>query len=74
MEEKEFSFALSEEQRTMKETVARLMKDLVADRAHEMDEKKAIPDGCIQKIWSWAGYYLSFPKNSGAMAWNIPRS
>ncbi len=65
MEEKEFSFALSEEQRTMKETVARLMKDLVADRAHEMDEKKAIPAGCIQKIWELGGVLSVIPEEFG---------
>lgn len=59
MEEKEFSFALSEEQGTMKETVARLMKDLVAGQAHDMDEKKTIPAECIQKIWD-LGAVLSF--------------
>jgi acyl-CoA dehydrogenase len=65
MEEKEFSFAMSEEQRTMKETVARLMKGVVADRAHEMDEKKAIPAEFIQKIWELGAAISVIPEEYG---------
>lgn len=44
-------FSMSEEQKIMRDTVARLVKDLVQDAAHEMDEKKEIPPEVIRKIW-----------------------
>lgn len=65
MDEKEFSFALSEEQRTMKETVARLMKGLVADKAHEMDENIAIPAECLQKTWDLGAAVSVIPEEYG---------
>ncbi|MBN2158502.1 MAG: acyl-CoA dehydrogenase family protein [Spirochaetes bacterium] len=65
MEEREFSFGLSEEQRTMKETVARLIKDVVADNAHDMDEKKAIPADFIQKVWELGATISVIPEDFG---------
>ena len=44
---------MSEEQLTMKETVARLMKGMVADKAHDMDEKKSIPSELSRRYGSW---------------------
>ena len=65
MEERDFSFGMSEEQRTMKETVARLMKDLVANNAHDMDEKKAIPADFIQKVWELGATISVIPEEFG---------
>ncbi|OHD67649.1 MAG: acyl-CoA dehydrogenase [Spirochaetes bacterium RBG_16_49_21] len=65
MEEKEFSFRMSEEQRTMKETVARLVKDVVAENAHDMDEKKAIPPAFIQKVWELGATVSVVPEEYG---------
>ncbi|OHD66434.1 MAG: acyl-CoA dehydrogenase [Spirochaetes bacterium RBG_13_51_14] len=65
MEEKEFSFGMSEEQRTIKETVARLVKDVVSDNAHDMDEKKAIPPEFIQKVWELGAAVSVIPEEFG---------
>ena len=65
MEEKDFSFGMSEEQRTMKETVARLVKDSVTDVAHDMDEKKAIPKELIQKVWELGATVSAIPEEFG---------
>ena len=65
MEEKDFSFGMSEEQRTMKETIARLVKGLVTDNAHDMDEKKAIPAEFIQKVWELGATISAIPEEFG---------
>lgn len=65
MEERDFSFGMSEEQRTMKETVARLMKDLVANTAHDMDEKKEIPSDYVQKVWELGATISVIPEEFG---------
>ncbi len=65
MEEKEFSFGMSEEQRTMKETVARLVKSAVADSAHEMDEAGAVPAEMIQKVWELGAVISVIPEEFG---------
>ncbi|TFH41070.1 MAG: acyl-CoA dehydrogenase, partial [Chrysiogenales bacterium] len=65
MEEKEFSFGMSEEQRTMKETVARLVKANVTDVAHDMDETKALNPDLIQKIWELGAVISIIPEEYG---------
>lgn len=65
MEEREFSFGMSEEQRTMKETIARLVKGVVAENAHDMDEKKAIPAEFIQKVWELGATISPIPEELG---------
>jgi len=65
MEERDFSFGMSEEQRTMKETVARLMKGLVANNAHDMDEKKEIPSDYVQKVWELGATISVIPEEFG---------
>jgi acyl-CoA dehydrogenase len=45
------SFTMSEEQTMLKDTVAKLIKGLVQDTAHDMDEKGEIPMELIQKVW-----------------------
>ncbi len=65
MEEKDFSFGMSEEQRTMKETIARLVKGIIADNAHDMDEKKIIPAEFIQKIWELGATISAIPEEFG---------
>lgn len=65
MEEKEFSFGMSEEQRTMKETVARLVKSTVSDSAHEMDETGALPGEVIRKIWELGAVISVIPEEYG---------
>lgn len=65
MEEKDFSFALSEEQNIMKETVAKLVKGNITDRAHEMDESRAIPMDIIQKVWELGATISVIPEACG---------
>jgi acyl-CoA dehydrogenase len=65
MEERDFSFGMSEEQRTMKETIARLVKGVIADNAHDMDEKKAIPAEFIQKVWELGATISPIPEELG---------
>lgn len=65
MEEKDFSFALSEEQNIMKETIAKLVKGNITDRAHEMDEARAIPAEIIQKVWELGATTSVLPEACG---------
>ena len=65
MEEKDFSFALSEEQNIMKETVAKLVKSAITDRAHEMDESRTIPADTIQKVWELGATVSVLPESCG---------
>lgn len=65
MEEKDFSFGMSEEQRTMKETVGRLVKSVVSDSTHDMDEKRAIPAEFIQKVWDLGATISAIPEEYG---------
>ncbi len=65
MEERDFSFGMCEEQRTMKETIARLVKGVVTDNAHDMDEKKAIPAEFIQKVWELGATISPIPEEYG---------
>ncbi len=46
-----FGFSMSEEQQITKDTVNRLVKDIVIDKAHDMDETGEIPDNSIQAAW-----------------------
>ncbi len=65
MEEREFSFRMSEEQGSMKTTIARLMKSVVVNKAHEMDEKRAIPNEFIQKVWELGTAVSGIPEEYG---------
>ncbi|HPL16722.1 MAG TPA: acyl-CoA dehydrogenase family protein [Spirochaetota bacterium] len=65
MEERDFSFGMCEEQRTMKETIARLVKGVVTDNAHDMDEKKVIPSEFIQKVWELGATISPIPEEYG---------
>jgi acyl-CoA dehydrogenase len=50
-EEYMLDFSLSEEQQITKDSVARLVKNIVVDKAHDMDETGSIPDKYIQSAW-----------------------
>ncbi len=47
-----FGFSMSKEQKMIREEVAKLVKDMVTENAHDMDESRSIPAGVIQKAWS----------------------
>jgi acyl-CoA dehydrogenase len=65
MEERDFSFRMSEEQGSMKTTIARLMKSVVMTKAHEMDEKRTIPTDFIQKVWELGAAVSGIPEEYG---------
>src|SRR6056297_3220637 len=45
------NFSLSKQQQMIKKEVAKLVKDLVVENAHDMDENAEIPAESIQKAW-----------------------
>lgn len=44
-------FSLSKQQKMLKDEVARVVRDLVVENAHDMDESGEIPPDTLQKIW-----------------------
>ena len=48
------NFALSKEQQMVRKEVAKLVKGVVVDAAHDMDEDRHIPPEAIQKAWEQA--------------------
>ncbi len=66
MDERAFSFRMSEEQSSMKETLARLMKGrVVGNPAHEMDEQRAIPLELLNQVWELGTVVSSVPEAYG---------
>jgi alkylation response protein AidB-like acyl-CoA dehydrogenase len=66
MEEKEFGFGMSEEQSSMKDTVAKLMKGMViGNPAHDMDEERKIQSGMIDKVWELGATVPMVPEEYG---------
>ncbi len=59
------SFSMSEEQKIMKDTVAKLVKDIVIDRASEMDESGKIPMAQIQAVWELGATLSMVPEAYG---------
>lgn len=66
MEEREFGFSMSEEQSSMKDTVAKLVKSMVTgNAAHDMDNKRAIPSEIIDKVWELGATVSTVPEEYG---------
>lgn len=66
MNERPFSFRMSEEQSSMKDTLAKLIKSRVTGNpAHEMDNQKAIPVELIDKIWELGTVVSVVPEEYG---------
>ena len=59
------SFAPSEEQSVMKETLARLVKGNLADTAHQIDESGDIPGELFQKVWELGLCTSAIPEEYG---------
>ncbi len=59
------SFSMSDEQHMMKETVAKLVQDIIIDNAHQMDESGNIPRESIQKFWDLGTIRSSIPEEYG---------
>ena len=65
MEDREFGFSMSEEQSSMKDTVARLVKSVITGNALHMDEKKNIPGEFIDKVWELGAAVSMVPEEYG---------
>lgn len=60
-----FDLSLSKEQKMVKDSFAKIVKDLVADNAHDMDENGEIPADSIQKAWELGGSISGVPEELG---------
>ena len=60
-----FSFALSKEQKMVKDEVSKLVKNMLVDTAHDMDEQRAIPPEAIQKAWELGFSISMIPESYG---------
>ncbi len=60
-----FGFTMSEEQQITKDTVARLVKDIVIENAHDMDENAEIPGESIQTAWELGASFSMVPETYG---------
>lgn len=66
MEDREFGFSMSEEQSSMKDTVAKLIKSMVAGNpAHDMDEERKLSREIIDKIWELGATISTVPEEYG---------
>lgn len=66
MEDRDFGFGMSEEQSSMKDTVAKLVKSMVAGNpAHDMDEAKQLPREIIDKVWELGATVSTVPEEYG---------
>jgi len=60
-----FSFAMSKEQKMVKDEFAKFVKEMVIDAAHDMDEDGKIPDDIIQKVWELGASVSMIPEEYG---------
>ena len=60
-----FDLSLSKEQKMVKDSFSKLVKDLIADNAHEMDEAGEIPISSIQKAWELGCSVSGVPEEYG---------
>lgn len=59
------NFSMSKQQQMVKKEVAKLVKDIVTDNAHDMDESGEIPADAIQKAWGLGASISSVPEECG---------
>lgn len=60
-----FGFSMSKEQKMVSREVSKLVKGLVTDNAHEMDENREIPGDVIQKAWELGASVSAVPEEFG---------
>jgi alkylation response protein AidB-like acyl-CoA dehydrogenase len=66
MEDREFGFGMSEEQSSMKDTVAKLIKSMVTGNpAHDMDEDRKLSREIIDKVWELGATVSMVPEEYG---------
>lgn len=58
-------FSISKEQKMIKNEIAKLVKDLVIDNAHDIDESGDIDPNTIQSIWDMGIAVASVPEEFG---------
>ncbi|OQX61656.1 MAG: acyl-CoA dehydrogenase [Desulfococcus sp. 4484_241] len=59
------NFSMSKQQEMIKKEVAKLVKDIVIDNAHDMDENGEIPQESIQKAWELGVSVSMVPEEFG---------
>ena len=59
------NFAMSKQQEMVKKEVAKLVKNIVAENAHDMDEGGSIPEESVQKAWELGFSVNSVPETYG---------
>ena len=64
-------FELSEEQSVMKETAAKMVKNLIADNAHQMDEEGQIPDSYLDTFWELGTTPYMIPEEYGGYGMGV---
>ncbi len=60
-----FSLEMSKEQKMIKDEVAKLVKDIVTENAHDMDEGGEIPEDTVQKAWELGASVSMVPEEFG---------
>ena len=60
-----FSFSMTKEQKMVSKEVAKLVKGVVTENAHEMDENGIIPDDALQKGWDLGSSVSIVPEAFG---------
>lgn len=58
-------FSITKEQQMIKKEFAKLMKDLVIERAHDMDENGAVDPEIIQAVWEMGASVSNVPEEYG---------
>lgn len=58
-------FSISKEQKLIKDEFSKLVKELVIDQAHEIDETGRIPSDLLQQIWEMGASISSVPEVYG---------
>ncbi len=58
-------FSMSKEQKLIRDEFARLVKELVTENTHQMDESGLIPPDLIQQIWEMGASVLDVPERYG---------
>ena len=59
------NFAMSKEQQLVRNEVAKLVKGVVTDTAHDMDEERRIPGDALQKAWELGFSISMIPESYG---------
>ncbi|MFP4474549.1 MAG: acyl-CoA dehydrogenase family protein [Desulfatibacillaceae bacterium] len=62
-----FSFSLDKEQKMVRDSFAELVKKLVADSAHDMDEAGELDTDAVQKAWELGASVSAVPEECGGL-------